>query len=675
MKQPTSRIFHATLSTGVLLLTSLLGITSLQAQTNRRGENFPQQSFNRQSRNFEIPALLGSRLNQLAAWYDRTEVELRDLCVKEKSLHMDRQGHLHFVCEGLMPLQNAVVRAQTTTAGTTIPAGPFPADQTFLLHSKPGASKVIYLDFDGHTTSGTIWNTNFASGANIVTPAYSNDSTTTSFTVTELNNVQAIWQRIAEDFAPFDVDVTTQDPGLEALRKTTTADTQFGVRVCIGGSSYDWYGAGAGGVAYLNSFTWNSDTPCFVFTAQLGTGNVKYTAEAASHEAGHTFNLSHDGQRAHDTVAAVGYYQGHANWAPIMGVGYYKDVTQWSKGEYPYADNTQDDTSMIAAITGYRVDEHGDSILNATPLTGTNINAAGIIERRADVDLFGFTTGAGTISFNATPAALSPNLGLQFALYDGLGNLITSASPTTTLGAALSTTVAQGTYYLAVDGVGTGDPLTAYNDYGSLGQFRVTGSIVPVTGQPPIAVADASAPVIGAAPLAVTFSSAGSVDPDGSIASYDWDFGDGTGSTAANPVKSYTTPGSYTASLVVVDNSGLSSVADTVNIIVQNNNVVYVANIAMSLSSTKLGYQATATVTVRDQKGALKSGATVTGRWSGLASGTVSKSTKRNGNAALTSARTKNRGTFTFNVTSINLSGFTYSPTRNAETSDSIATP
>jgi hypothetical protein len=445
--------------------------------------------------------------------------------------------------------------------------------------------------------------------------------------------------------------------------------------VCIGGSSYDWYGAGAGGVAYLNSFTWNSDTPCFVFTAQLGSGNVKYTAEAASHEAGHTFNLSHDGQRAHDTVAAVGYYQGHANWAPIMGVGYYKDVTQWSKGEYPYADNTQDDTSMIAAITGYRVDEHGDSILNATPLTGTTINAAGIIERRADVDLFGFTTGAGTISFNATSAALSPNLGLQFALYDGLGNLITSASPTTTLGAALSTTVAQGTYYLAVDGVGTGDPLTAYNDYGSLGQFRVTGSIVPVTGQPPIAVADASAPVTGAAPLAVTFSSAGSVDPDGSIASYDWDFGDGTGSTAANPVKSYSAPGSYTASLVVVDNSGLSSVADTVNIIVQNNNVVYVANIAMSLSSTKLGYQATATVTVRDQNGALKSGATVTGRWSGLASGTVSKSTSRNGTAALSSARTKNRGTFTFNVTSINLSGFTYSPTRNAETSDSIATP
>lgn len=673
MNQPFFFTHRASCLTAVLILNTLLGITA-HAQTNRRGEAFPLQSFAKHTRGTEIPALLGSRLKQVAAWYDRTDVELRELCVKEKTLRMDRQGRLHFVCEGLLPLQNAVVRAETTTTGTTIPSGPFPVDQTFLLHSKPAASKVIYLDFNGHTTSGTYWNTNFTSGANIVTPPYSTDSTTTSFSTAELNNIQAIWQRIAEDFAPFDVDVTTQDPGLEALRKTTTSDTQFGVRVCIGGSSYDWYGAGAGGVAYLNSFTWNSDTPCFVFTAQLGSGNVKYTSEAASHEAGHTFNLSHDGQLAHDAVAAVGYYQGHANWAPIMGVGYYKDVTQWSKGEYPYANNTQDDTAMIAGITGYRVDEHGDSIVNATPLTGTAIDAAGIIERRTDADIFGFTTGAGTISFNATTAALSPNLDIQFALYDGLGNLVTSANPTT-LDAALSATVAQGTYYLAVDGVGTGDALTAYNDYGSLGQFRVTGSIVPVNGQSPIAVADASAPVTGAAPLAVNFSSVGSYDPDGSIAAYDWDFGDGTGSTAASPVKSYTAPGTYTASLVVVDNSGLSSVADTVTIVVQNNSVVYVANIAMSRSSTKQGYAATATVTVRNQNGALMRNATVTGRWSGLTTANVSGVTNRSGNAAFTSARTKNRGTFTFTITGITLSGYTYAPTRNVETGDSIATP
>lgn len=664
-----------------LRLSSSLGLTALAlsfgslalAQTNQRGESFPEQAFNRISRGPEIPAALGSRLPQVAAWYDRSAEQLREICQQDRHLRMDHQGRLHYVCEGLLPLQNLVVSAETTGGGTS--SGTLSVTDTFLLHSKPGASKVIYLDFDGHTTSGTIWNTNFAGGADIVTPPYSTDATvTTAFSTVELDNIYSIWLRVAEDFAPFDVDVTTQDPGLEALRKSTTSDTQFGVRVCIGGSSYSWYGAGAGGVAYLNSFTWNTDTPCFVFTDQLGSGNAKYTAEATSHEAGHTFNLSHDGQVAHDTVAAVGYYQGHANWAPIMGVGYYKEVSQWSKGEYPYANNLQDDTAIISNIVGYRTDAHGDTITTATALTGSSPTATGIIERRTDADLFAFTTGAGPVSFTATPAAPSPNLDIQLALYDGLGDLVTFVSPTT-LGATLSTTLGQGTYYLAVDGIGTGDPLNFYNDYGSLGQYTLTGSIVPATGAAPIAVADNTAPTSGTAPLAVTFSSDGSYDSDGSIASYSWDFGNGVTSTAANPVYTYTTPGTYTASLVVVDNSGLSSVADTVTITVQSNNFVYVASIAMSRSTSKQGTQATATVTVRNQSGDLVSGATVTGQWSGLTSGTTSKSTSRKGTAALTSSRTKSTGTFIFTVTGITIAGSAYNSANNTETSDSISTP
>ncbi len=639
------------------------------AQTNQRGEAFPQQNFGRNSRAAEIPGILGSKLPQVAAWYDRSEKELRELCQKDKTLRMDRQGRLHYVCEGLLPLQNAIAKTGTASGGTTSPSGTLSVTDTFLLHSKPGASKVIYLDFNGHTTSGTYWNSSFTGGANIVTPPYSSDSDKTTYTTTELDNIYSIWQRVAEDYAPFDVDVTTEDPGLEALRRTTTSDTQFGIRVCIGGSSYDWYGAGAGGVAYLNSFLWNSDTPAFVFPAQLGSGNAKYTAEAASHEAGHTFNLGHDGQ-----TNITEYYQGHANWAPIMGVGYYKDVVQWSKGEYPSANNLQDDTAIIANVTGYRADQHGDTIVNATMLGGTSINTSGILERRADADLFGFTTGAGPVSFTVSPALVSPNLDIQLGLYDGLGNLVASANPTT-LGAALSTTLAQGAYYLAVDGVGTGDPLTAYNDYGSLGQFSLTGSIVPVNGQVPIAVADSSAPTTGIGPLSVNFSSTGSYDPDGGIASYSWDFDDGTVSAEVNPVHSYNTPGTYTASLVVTDYSGLSSAADTVTIVVRSNTILYVANIVMSLSSTKQGYQATATVTVKNQNGSVVQGAAVTGQWSGLATGTVSKSTNRTGTASLTSARTKSRGTFTFTVTGITLSGHTYAPTSNIETSDSISTP
>ena len=125
----------------------------------------------------------------------------------------------------------------------------------------------------------------------------------------------------------------------------------------------------------------------------------------------------------------------------------------------------------------------------------------------------------------------------------------------------------------------------------------------------------------------------------------------------------------------MVDNTGLSSVADTVVIVVQSNKVVYVGNITMTLSSSKQGYAATATVTVRNQTGALVSNATVRGQWSGLTTGTASKTTSRSGTAAFSSARTKTRGTFTFTVTGLTLSGYTYAPTRNVKTSASIATP
>jgi PKD repeat protein len=637
------------------------------AQTNERGEPFPAVRLTKASQGAQIPLALGGSTRRVAAWYGRTEAEFRALCQRERSLWADRQGRLHYVCAGLVTPAGGVGTATTspdaqTTSSTT-------AEDPFLLHSKSGAAKVIYLDFDGHVTSGTSWNSSFTGGANIVTPPYSTDGDTANFSTTELSNIRQIWQRVAEDFAPFDVDVTTQDPGLEALRRSSTSDAAFGVRVCIGGSSYDWYGAGAGGVAYLGSFTWGSDTPCFVFPAQLGSGNAKYTAEAASHEAGHTFNLNHDGQ-----TTGVEYYQGHANWAPIMGVGYYKEVTQWSRGEYTSANNLQDDVQIITNITGLRTDGHGDSIVDATQLSGSSLSASGIVERRADADLFGFATGSGQITFSVVPAAPSPNLDVFLGLYDGVGNLVSSVNPST-MGATLNATVAQGTYYVSVEGVGTGDAVTAYNDYGSLGQFELTGTVLPFNGVPPVAVADSSAPLSGPAPLSVSFSSAGSSDPDGAIASYSWDFGDGNASALPNPVHTYNSVGTYLASLVVKDNSGLASAADTVTVVVQSNNVVYVANIAMSVSSNKQGYQATATVTVRDQSGATKSGAAVAGTWSGLTSGTVSKTTDRRGRAAFSSTRTRNRGTFTFTVTGITLSGFTYASAQNVETSDSIATP
>jgi len=78
---------------------------------------------------------------------------------------------------------------------------------------------------------------------------------------------------------------------------------------------------------------------------------------------------------------------------------------------------------------------------------------------------------------------------------------------------------------------------------------------------PPVAMASGS-PLSGTAPLTVNFSSAGSYDPDGSIAGYSWNFGDGSApSTNAAPSHVYSNAGNFTAVLTVTDNRGATGTA------------------------------------------------------------------------------------------------------------------
>ena len=66
------------------------------------------------------------------------------------------------------------------------------------------------------------------------------------------------------------------------------------------------------------------------------------------------------------------YYSGQGNWAPIMGVGYYKPISQWSKGEYSGANNTEDDLTIITQNgLSYRADDFGNTIATAQALLGT----------------------------------------------------------------------------------------------------------------------------------------------------------------------------------------------------------------------------------------------------------------------------------------------------------------
>jgi PKD repeat protein len=552
---------------GILLLISIPAAAQPPGVNHRRGQAAIDH--------------LGARLPAVAAQHNMAAARLRELFLTDPYIAVDEADNLLFIDE-FVPEEADAVPGGATGAGT---AAINPAD-TFLLHSLPGVTKRIYLDFDGHTTSGTAWNSSY--GATIVSAPYSRDADP-AFSTIELETIQYIWQRVAEDFLPYGVDVTTQDPGAEALRKSGTGDEAWGQRVVI--SPTNWYSTNAGGVAYIGAFSWNSDTPCFVFSAQLGGGVEKYTAEAITHETGHTVGLYHDG-----ASGGVGYYSGHSGWAPIMGVGYYQNLVQWSKGEYPGANNTEDDLTVMTGYGfTYRPDDHGNSAASATPLAVTNstsVSGSGNIERPIDKDCFSFLTGSGPITLSVTGAARSPNLDIKAELFDAGGALVAGSDPASSLSASLSYTAAAGTYTLVVDGVGNGDLTTGYSDYGSLGEYTISGTIVnPGVAQPPVAVAAAS-PASGSVPLTVQLSGSASSDPDNDIAGYSWSFGDGpTGSTAANPTHTYEAKGVFTAVLTVTDRAGFSDTSDVmVTVVGPPDTPVALAATAASASQINLSW-------------------------------------------------------------------------------------
>ncbi|WP_444998211.1 PKD domain-containing protein [Aliikangiella sp. IMCC44359] len=96
--------------------------------------------------------------------------------------------------------------------------------------------------------------------------------------------------------------------------------------------------------------------------------------------------------------------------------------------------------------------------------------------------------------------------------------------------------------------------LVAYNSYSNV---SLTASYDSSSNQVP--VAKVNGPYTGSVNKAVRFSSNGSSDPDGSISSYSWNFGDGNTSASANPTHTYRSEGTYNVTLKVTDNSGASS--------------------------------------------------------------------------------------------------------------------
>jgi hypothetical protein len=348
-------------------------------------------------------------------------------------------------------------------AGDAYAAPIVPAYSSF-----PGTNTKVYLDFDGDFTD------TFAGKVPGLTPAYSIDADTDTFSATELSNIEKIWQSVAEKYSPFNVNVTTVDPGNENNYET--------MRIVIGGDGA-WLEEDAGGVAPLSAYM----NPAFrnlgfVFPGHLANGNPKYVAESAAHEAGHAFGLKHQSLYDASRNKIAEYNPGDATKAPIMGISYASQRALWWRGSSTDAATLiQDDLNLLSISGtqrpnfGYRTDDHGSTLAAADPLAvdaDFNVLGHGIIERMTDLDYFSFTTPGGVANIVADVAPFGAMLDLSMTLYDASGNPL-ATSATASLGERITYALDPGTYRIGIASAG---------NYGDIGQYFIAGSAVPEPG-------------------------------------------------------------------------------------------------------------------------------------------------------------------------------------------------
>lgn len=463
---------------------------------------------------------------EVAALNGMSTTKLDKILTEDDSAILDKDGRLYYVepvpdppVGDSEPQRSAVVTPSAVSVA--VPQ----------LHSRSSTHK-IYLDFDGVVLPSTsAWST--AAQNPIPADTYTGftlDGDPSEFNQAEIDYIQVVWKFMAEKYSPFDIDVTTVDPGLSGYTRSgatqgqIAADHAYGTQVVFTNDDRTVNavcGGACAGVAYNEVFDGrvpqgyfdSTDyAPAWVFTSKTFS-SPQVSSLAAAHEVGHTLGLSHDGVT---TVAGDNYYGGHANWTPIMGNANQRAISQFSKGDYANANNNENDLAIIgtngdSGTAGSLVVGDDYATTGGTPTAlgdQQNYVLDGIVNNAADDDLFSISrtctnpliataTGIGAGQavdlkaeiLNTSNAVLASD---DVASGDIFVNLPrnayepTGVDATATLGVPSAAT----TYRIRVSGVASGNPLnTGYNDYGSIGQYHLT-----ISGCPP------SSPTVPGAP-------------------------------------------------------------------------------------------------------------------------------------------------------------------------------
>ncbi len=242
--------------------------------------------------------------------------------------------------------------------------------------SRAIAPVTLYLDFDGHAATDD-WGTYSAAAFNLAgSPA--------TVSPGERLAIHNVWRVVSDDFAPFDVNVTTTSPpsfpdGV-AYRIVVTSDSG----VIIGQS------ASSRGIALPGSFAGAGVNTGFVFQPGFGNylGGVSGTLMATALEQGN------ESSKQFGTSCGLLHYGG-INGQPY-GIMQNPDTglnrSTWStglthSGEPPVV--MQNDVATITSmVNGIFIlpDDHGDSSVTSTPMSGSSIT--GVLNSTADRYMF-----------------------------------------------------------------------------------------------------------------------------------------------------------------------------------------------------------------------------------------------------------------------------------------------
>jgi YD repeat-containing protein len=386
-------------------------------------------------------------------------------------------------------------------------------------------------------------------------------------------------------------------------------------------ASYSWsFGdsnSGSGATPTHTYATAGTYTVTLTVTDNLGATNSASTTATISNRApvanaGGAYTgvtgtaVSFNGSSSSDpdgTIAGYSWNFGDSN----SGSGATPTHTYATAGTYTVTLTVTDNLGATNSASTTATISNRAPVANAggsyTGVTGTAVSFSGSSSSDPDgtIASYAWTFGDSNSGSGATPTHTYATAGtytVTLTVTDNLG-ATNSASTTATISNRAPVANAGGSYTgvtgtaVSFSGSSSSDPdgtiasyswnfgdsnsdsgATPTHTYATAGTYTVTLTVTDNLGATNSAtttatisnrapVANAGGSYTGVTGTAVSFSGSSSSDPDGTIASYAWNFGDSNSGSGATPTHTYATAGTYTVTLTVTDNLGATNSAST----------------------------------------------------------------------------------------------------------------